>query len=286
MRLGSIVMLLVALVFGLAAALLAKTWLEARQPVPPAVVEAPAVRVATLVVAREPLRFGSELSPANLREIDWPKAALPDGAFSRISDLLRDGRRPVALAAIEVNEPVLAAKITGPGQRASLSAVIDDGMKAVAIRVTDVQGVAGFVLPGERVDVLLTRLETQRSGDTVSQERAYTDVLLQNVRVLAVDQSADERTDKPAVVKAVTIEVTTEQAQKLTLAGSVGQLSLILRAAGSTAAASTRRISLGDLGVQAGPAPAAGDSSVRVGVVRGLDRSVYSVPTHRHDLIN
>ena len=94
---------------------------------------------------------------------------------------------------------MLSSKITGPGQRATLSAMLSDGMKAVTIRVNDVEGVAGFVLPGERVDVVLTR--------TGEKNNAVNDVVLQNVRVLAVDQLADQRADKPAVVQAVTLEV-------------------------------------------------------------------------------
>ena len=126
------------------------------------------------------------------------------------------GGKRVVLASIEANEPVLASKITGPGQRATLSAVIGAGMRAVTIRVNDVEGVAGFVLPGDHVDVLLTRLPDKRSGDT--------DVVLQNVKVLAVDQLADDSSEKPAVVKAVTLEVDTVSAQKLSLAGSLVEL--------------------------------------------------------------
>ena len=100
---------------------------------------------------------------------------------------------------IDPNEAILAAKITGPGQRATLSAMLGDGMKAVTIRVNDVEGVAGFVLPGDHVDVLLTR--------TGEKNNAINDVVIQDARVLAIDQLADQRADKPSVVKAVTLEV-------------------------------------------------------------------------------
>ena len=97
----------------------------------------------------------------------------------------------------------------------------------------------GFVLPGDRVDVVLTR--------QIDKTAATTDVVLQNARVLAIDQIADERTDKPAVAKAVTLEVDTIGAQKLSLAASVGTLSLMLRKAGEANAEYTRRITLNDL---------------------------------------
>src|SRR3979409_1692603 len=111
----------------------------------------------------------------------WPAAAVPQGAFRSIPDVLTAGKR-VVLTAIEANEPILASKITGPGQRATLSAAIADGMKAVTIRVNYVEGVAGFVLPGDRVDVSLTR-QNDKSAAT-------TDVVLQNIKVLAIDQTA------------------------------------------------------------------------------------------------
>jgi pilus assembly protein CpaB len=152
--------------------------------------------------------------------------------------VLTGGKR-VVLAAIEINEPILAVKITGPGQRATLSAVLHEGMKAVTIRVNDVEGVAGFVLPGDRVDIALTRLDGKGG--------ATTDVVLQNAQVLAIDQSADERTAAPSVAKSVTLEVDTVAAQKLGLAAQLGSLSLMLRKAGETSSQKSLRVSLKDL---------------------------------------
>ncbi len=193
------------------------------------------------------MRFGAELADANLREIDWPANALPAGAFGSKAELIKSGERRVVLSAIEVNEPILKWKITGPGQRASLSSLIENGMKAITIRVNDVLGVAGFVLPGDRVDVALTRTESVE-GQSDKNKHTFTDVLLQHVRVLGVDQIADDRSDKATVVKAVTLEVGTEDAQKLVLASTVGTLSLILRPAGSNSTAQVGRITIRELG--------------------------------------
>jgi pilus assembly protein CpaB len=113
-------------------------------------------------------------------------------------------------------------------------------MKAVTIRVNDVEGVGGFVLPGDRVDVVLTR--------QIDKGSASTEVVLQNARVLAVDQTADERAAKATVAKSVTLEVSTVEAQKVWLASSVGNLSLLLRKAGETMQTKTRKITLNDLG--------------------------------------
>ncbi len=263
MRFSTILMSILALAIAMAAGYSAQTWLDQQrrvaQPAAPTTTRQE-VRMAKIVVATTPMRFGVELTDANTREIDWPAASLPTGAFAAKSELIKPGERRVVLSPIEANEPVLRTKITGPGQRASLSALIDPGMKAITIRVNDVLGVAGFVLPGDRVDVVLTRTEEEdapprlqqhgRAAQTEKIKRTFTDVMLQHVRVLGVDQLADERTDKATVVKAVTLEVDTADAQKLVLASSVATLSLILRPAGSNTTTKVARVDTDDLGPQ------------------------------------
>jgi pilus assembly protein CpaB len=210
-----------------------------------------------------------ELQKAYLREIPWLESSLPAGAFAEIDALLNGGKR-VALAPIEVNEPVLAVKITGPGQRATLSALVAPGMKAVTIRVNDVEGVGGFVLPGDRVDVVMTR--------QLDKGAASNEVVLQNVRVLAIDQMADTRVDKPSIAKAVTLEVDTHDAQKLWLAASVGNLSLLLRKAGEVSAEKTRRVTLKDLLGEVLPDLGSRNDGVKVVVTRGSQKQEYNVP--------
>jgi pilus assembly protein CpaB len=192
------------------------------------------------------MRFGKLIEPMSLKVIDWPVDTIPDGAFHTVEELMGDASKPrYVMTAIEQSEPILASKITGPGQRATLSATLKPGMKAVSIRVNDVLGVAGFVLPGDRVDIMLTR-QIEAQGD--ARKDGVTDVLLQGVKVLAVDQLADDRSDKPAVSKSVTLEVSTQEAQKLTLAATVGTLSLALRNVGSAEVEQVPAISLADLG--------------------------------------
>jgi pilus assembly protein CpaB len=168
---------------------------------------------------------------------------------------------------------MLASKMTGPGQRATLSAMLRDGLKAVTVRVNDVDGVGGFVLPGDHVDVSLTR--------QIDKGNATSEVVLQNVRVLAIDQTADERLEKPAVVKAVTLEVDVIGAQKMSLAASVGSLSLILRKAGEANNQYTRRITLSDLSGPTTPVTQEKKGSTgltTVAVRRASSREHYSVP--------
>ena len=245
MRLSTTLMLLFAAALAVISGYGAQTWLEQQRLSGEPVIVEKRVPTGTIVVANEPLRFGTELSSSNVREIEWAADSMPDGAFTSTAELLRANERRVVLSAIETNEPILKWKITGPGQRASLSAVLKEGMKAVTIRVNDVNGIAGFVLPGDRVDVLLTR--TERDPNDAKSKNVFNDVILQNIRVLGVDQLADDRTEQAVVVKAVTLEVSTVDAQRVTLASNVGQLSLALRPAGLTAQSITRRISDDDL---------------------------------------
>ena len=144
MRASTIIMTGFAVVFGLLAVFIAQVWLNNQANMHAKNFEANKKPVATrtVVVAKEPLRFGTELSAAMLDEVPWPSDAVPTGAFATINDVVSGGRR-VVLAAIEANEPVLALKITGAGQRATLSALVKPGMKAVTIRVNDIEGVGG-----------------------------------------------------------------------------------------------------------------------------------------------
>ena len=239
MRASTLVMIGFAVLFGLLAVFIARAWLNSQEEMRMRNMQAQKkpLTTKTIVVAAKPLRYGMELTADSLREIPWSQDAVPKGAFNSISEILAGGKR-VVLTPVEANEPVLALKITGAGQRATLSSLVQDGMKAVTIRVNDVEGVGGFVLPGDRVDVVLTR--------QTDKDKASTEIVLQNARVLAVDQSADISADKPAVAKAVTLEVSTDQAQRVWLASSVGSLSLLLRKAGETNAESTKRITLSD----------------------------------------
>jgi pilus assembly protein CpaB len=240
MRANTLIMIVLAGVFGVLAVVLANIWLASQRN---AMARTDDVPRDTVVVAAVPLKFGDILTDDKLREVAWPAGAVPAGAFKTTKEALAGEGTKQALQAIGTNEPILATKITGPGQRATLSAVLGEGMKAVSIRVNDVLGVAGFVFPGDRVDILLTR--TARGDDGA--DKSFVDVLLQSMKVLAVDQVADESKDSPTVVKSVTLEASTKDAQKLTLAAGAGQLSLALRQAAASKGETTERVTLSDL---------------------------------------
>ena len=278
MRTSTIVMVGFAVVFGLLAVFLANAWLNNRAAQTMrdlAAQQKTAPPAHTLVVASKPLKFGDVITSFSLREIPWPDNAIPQGAFAKIGELTATKR--VVLIPIAVNEPILASNITGPGQRGTLSSLLKDGMKAVSIRVNDVGDVGGFVLPGDHVDVVLTR-----PGD---KKVSVNDVVLQDVRVLGVDQMADNTADKPAVVRAVTLEVDESGGQKLALASMVGTLSLLLRKAGETKDDQTRQISPLDLANKAGPH---GTSQFATVVVTRVSKDAisldqYSVPVEHNN---
>lgn len=250
----------------------------------------PKLHQTTVVVATRPIGFGEVLTPDLLRVQPWPQDAKPQGSFQTIGQLTAERR--VALGPIAANEPVLTTRISGPGGRATLSGVIRTGMRATTIRVNDVFGVAGFVLPGDFVDVLITR-DDGKTNTNPGDKR--TDVLLRSVRVLAVDQLANESKNDPVVAKAATIEVSPEQAQKLALAAEVGTLSLALRGTvdplsnGQDPAPVTTRIA--DLRLDGVKAPAPASKPVRIvarparepagptiRIFRGSEASVARVP--------
>ena len=243
MRMSTFISLAVSLVLAVMAVFGVRSFLEQQRLL--MAQEEPEV-LNTIVVAATPMRFGGAVKADNLKVIDWPNVAIPEGAFHTIEDVIgTSGELRYVMSAIEKEEPILSSKITGPGQRATLSSALSVGMKAISIRVNDVLGVAGFVLPGDRVDVLLTRQSTENAA---GQNQIYTDVLLQGVKVLAVAQNADDRSDKPSVVKTVTFEVSTIEAQKLTLAATVGSLSLTLRNIASADVEEVQPINIADLG--------------------------------------
>ncbi len=206
------------------------------------------VKTVKIVIAKIRLNYGAIINPEHLRVIPWPKGAVPEGSFSSIRDVVRRDEHRVVLRRIEKDEPVLKVKVSGFGGRASLSAIISSKMRAATIRVNDVNGVAGFVLPGDRVDIMITRDPTSTGGRrSMRGANLATDVLLQNVKVLGIDQEADDSKDKPSVAKAVTVEVTPQQAQKLVLAQQVGVLSLSLRNVNNSDAVPTKTVTLRDL---------------------------------------
>lgn len=194
------------------------------------------IPLAKVVVATRELYFGDKLVGDFLEEKDWPADLVPEGSFDSTENLLRQDRS--VIRPITKGEPLLTSKLTGEGGRATLSAIVTDGMRAVTISINDILGVAGFVLPGDHVDIMLTR----QSGG-----RLINDIFMQNMKVLAIDQLANDQADKPNPARSVTFEATPLQVQKLNLAAQIGTMSLALRQVVDMAEATTKTLTVEDL---------------------------------------
>src|SRR5689334_540328 len=193
----SLIALAVAIVLGIAAVYIANVYIGGSKQ------QADMQGTSKVAVAAIPMAFGTELTPDKVRFVDYPKTSIPPGAYADGVQLLPAGQKRFALMPISVNEPILADKISAPGAGASIAALLPEGMRAATVRIDDVSGVAGFVQPNDTVDVLITR--SVQGGPSGAQQ--VTDVLLQNVRVLAIDQQAKNPDGTPKVGRTATFEV-------------------------------------------------------------------------------
>ena len=285
-RRQSMIVIAVAVLFGLVAVYLVNIYLTGadRQQ------QVKTMETTRIAIARVPLQFGQRITPQNVRFVDWPAASVPAGSFREMAELIPVGNAHVVLRPMIPGEPILRSKLSGEGGRATLSALLPADMRAAAIRISDVAGVAGFALPGDHVDVLLTR--------EIGEEQV-TEVLLQNIRLIAVDQNANDNAQRPNLGRTATLEVSQEDAQRLAIGSAVGTLSLVLRSvqAPQDMVAYSNAMRSADLAggsyspppyVQSGPTRPAGPAQVRraaqpqrrginIEVVRGTASRDYEV---------
>lgn len=244
MRSRGLLMLLVAVIAGALAVLLALRWMTQQNG-----------NRQQVAVANIDIELGSRITPEMVRLVNWPRESMPPGAFGAAEQL--DGR--VVLSAVRRGEPLLESRLAPVGSKGGLSAVVPEGKRAMTVRVNDVVGVAGFALPGTYVDIMVnTQAEGSQRND---KDRTISKIVLERILVLAVAQEADRDTTKPRVVNAVTLEVTPTEAEILDLARSVGSLSLVLRNQADPKAAATdgatKALLLGQTpSAPAAPAPA------------------------------
>jgi pilus assembly protein CpaB len=231
----AILFLALAVALGLAAALSAARWLESRTSESTSV-SAP---TAPLVVMRDSVPVGTALTDKHLGVVRWPERHVPKGAFPSVERAAgRVARRPLASG-----EPVLEAALLPEGSQGGLVAVIESRRRAISVKVDPVIGVAGFITPGAKVDVIAT----MRRID-LKKKLPYTKAVLQDVKVLAIDQKLEEaRNGEPHLVSVVTLEVDPEQAEKLTYISHEGRLQLALRNPADREVVETRSTGVADL---------------------------------------
>lgn len=213
----SIIMFVIALLAAIGAVFMASKWLHQRS-----------TQVNQVAVATQEINMGQKLTGNMFKLVNWPASSMPAQAFSDISKL--EGR--VVKSTLEIGEPVLASKLAPEGSQGGLSAVIAEGKRAITVRVNDVVGVAGFALPGNFVDMIVNthkEAESDKAGMGNNDDKKISKIVLEHILVLAVAQEVGRDATTPKVVNAVTLEVTPEQAEKIDLARSIGELSLVLR---------------------------------------------------------
>jgi pilus assembly protein CpaB len=187
----------------------------------------PVVQLAKIVVAKENIPFGKVLTKDNVVEAEWLPESVPNGAFKSVDEFFKEQGTRSALSAISAKEPILRDRVTGPGERTGLSTLLEPGKKAVTIRTNDVIGVGGLVKPGDTVDIFMTD-EAVATDKSRGAAQPYTVLLLERMRVLAVDSILDPAHAEPIQSRTVTVAATLSESQSITLAATVGTLSLVL----------------------------------------------------------
>lgn len=222
-----------------------------------------------VVIAAQDIPFGNVIDAGKLQTIDWPASAIPPGGFTQIANLLpASGREPRRTKmAIAKGELILASKVSNFGEKVTIVQSLGPNSRAISIKVTADSGVGGFVTPGDKVDVILTHGKS---------EDLKTVTIIQNVRVIGVDQNANAEKEKPGVAKTVTLEVTAQDSQKLALAQKAGTLSLVLRTVENDDESVLESISLRDVLREPEPVEAVAPEEVTVRSVlvrRGIDET-------------
>jgi len=257
----ALVMVIISIIIGLGAVVLASRWVNKQAT----------VQSSKVVVAAADVDLGTPLAPQMLKEADWPAGSVPAGAFTDVKAL--DTR--VLKVSLSRGEPVLESKLAPLGATGGLSAVIKEGNRAMTVRVNDVVGVAGFALPGNYVDIVVNTVD--ETAKAANGNNSISKIVLEHILVLAVAQEQNRDETKPKVVNAVTLEVTPEQAEKLDLARSVGTLSLVLRnqidsSLAATAGSTKKDLLNGD--TQPAVMPAATDAKTAVAVAKPVVKKV------------
>jgi pilus assembly protein CpaB len=234
-----------------------------------------------IVVAANDLPAGTIINEEVIKKgmvktVPWPKTSIPAGSFATPQQLLGKTNRVKIIA----NEPILESRLAGEG--AGLTTRLEQGKRALAVKVDEIIGVSGFIVPDDRVDVIVT---TNPPGNN-TQDNKVSKIVLQNKRVLSVAQNVEQKDGKPQVARSITLEVSPAEAEKLSLATQEGHIVLALRATGDDAEAKTPGTNKRDLlavaaaprparaaGAAPAPAPAA-PTKYQIEVIQGNNRKV------------
>ena len=226
-----LILAVVALVLAIGTGVLVQNYMTAQRnallaSIPKQKKEAAGPRI---LVAKRALPAGLILKPNDLEWRDWPKRGVVKTYIVQGSAKIADYSGAVVRRGIAAGEPVILGKVVKPGERGFMSAVLAPGMRAVTIPLDVTAGIAGFVFPGDRVDLMLS----QRMGGKNTRQVRFTETLFTGVRILAMDQTTNDQTGKARPAKSATIEVTPKQAEMVAVAVTLGKLSFSLRSLAS-----------------------------------------------------
>lgn len=212
-----LVVILVSIIVGAAAVAVAARWVATQA----------SIATTQVVVAARDLDVGTRLRPDMVQVVEWPANAALKEPFTSVDKV----QERVINTQVLRGEPIVAGKLAAPGEKGGLSAVLEQGTRAITVKVNEIVGVAGFALPGNYVDVMVNTPDESN--------RAVSKIVLQRILVLAVAQEVATGDNKPRVVNAVTLQVTPQEAEQIDLARSIGSLSLVLRSQVDKEAATT-----------------------------------------------
>jgi pilus assembly protein CpaB len=254
--------LVVAVFFGLIAAYGIFNFLRQQRQT----AEALRTQTQDVVIAAKDIPAGSTIADAMLKDgtvrtIKWPKSSVPAGAFGTPTEVMGKVNRVKIMA----NEPILESRLSGEG--AGLTVRLEPGKRAMAVRVDEIIGVSGFIVPDDRVDVIVT---TTPPGND-NKDTRLSKIVLQNKRVLSVAQSTEQKDGKPQVARSITLEVSPEEAEKLSLAYQEGPIVLALRGVGDETEPKTIGSNKNDL-LALGVRKTSGGSRVRSVAPQGTDK--------------
>ena len=225
--------LMIAVLISTGTVIGARSWLQsqlaAREP-PPVQPTVAAIENRMVLVAKGDLPAGQFVRPDNLQWQAWPEAGIADNYVVEGKGKLEDYVGAVVRSGLTNGEPISDGRVVRPGDRGFMAAVLTPGNRAVTVPVTPSSGLAGFVFPGDRVDVILTMtIQPDKEGEKVEKERRASETVLTGIRVLATDQRADDQKREVTVAKTATLEVTPKQAEVIAVVSEMGKISLSLR---------------------------------------------------------
>jgi pilus assembly protein CpaB len=234
MNLRTVLLLVFALSAAAVTAYFAKNWIADQRAAwenqAPAQAEAPMMPVKEILVADEELATGTFVTPEHLRWQSWPEDGVIDGYLVKGEASEQDLEGAVVRTHMFAGEPITESRVVHPGERGFLAAVLEVGQRAVSVPVDATSGIAGFVFPGDLVDVILTFRTTVKDESTdENATRFFSETLLPDIRVLAIDQAVENADGSAKVAKTATLEVTPKEAEKIAIALEIGTLSLSLQ---------------------------------------------------------